>query len=89
MKKRIFLFELFLLIVPVLSVPGFLEAHGTGYHVVEQNRTIVLECYYSDGSAMNYAETSVFSPENLEVEYQNGRTDSNGRFAFSPDSSGV
>lgn len=42
---------------------------------------------------MGYAEVCVFSPEesdkNSSVEHQNGRTDCNGRFAFSPDSSGV
>ena len=89
MKKRISMFCLFLLIVIVLSVPGSLGAHGTGHRVLEQNRAIVLECYYSDGSAINYAETRVLSPEQQEVEHQNGRTDSNGRFAFLPDSSGV
>ena len=34
---------------------------------------------------MRYAEVLVFSPENDEVEYQNGRTDQNGRFAFCPE----
>jgi nickel transport protein len=30
----------------------------------------------------------VFSPENRDVEHQNGRTDKNGRFAFCPETSG-
>ncbi len=89
MEKRIFRLRVFLLAVLILFIPGFLSAHGTGYRVLEQSRAIVLECYYSDSSAMTYAETCVFSPVQQEIEYQNGRTDSNGRFAFFPDSSGV
>lgn len=88
------MFRLFLLIVLVVSFPRFLDAHGTGYRILEQDRSVItLECYYSDGNAMSYAEVCIFSPEgsdkNSEVEYQNGRTDYNGRFAFSPDSSGT
>ena len=37
---------------------------------------------------MRYAEILVFSPQNKKVEYQNGRTDQNGRFAFLPETPG-
>ena len=34
---------------------------------------------------MSYAQTMIFSPQDQKTEYQNGRTDRKGRFAFYPD----
>jgi len=70
-------------------IPGIVLAHGTGYRILAPGKTVTVECYYSDGTAMTYAETIVFSPEDLKLEHQNGRTDKNGRVAFFPDTPGT
>lgn len=69
-------------------LPDGAAAHGTDYRVIDEAPVIAAEFFYSDKEPMRYAEVLVFSPENDEVEYQNGRTDQNGRFAFYPESSG-
>lgn len=50
---------------------------------------LAVECLYSDGKPMRYAEVLVYGPTDEDVEYQNGRTDRRGRFAFVPDREGV
>ncbi|MCP4117579.1 MAG: DUF4198 domain-containing protein [Desulfobacteraceae bacterium] len=80
---------LFVLISVALILPGVALAHGTGYRVLQQDKAVTLECYYSDGTAMAYAETYIYSPEDAELEHQNGRTDKNGRIAFFPDTPGT
>ena len=76
-----------LLAVPML-VPGWGYAHGVGYTIEAGRKTMVLNFQYSTGEPMAYAETLVFSPENSVVEYQNGRTDQSGNFAFAPNTGG-
>lgn len=63
--------------------------HGLGYNLLKDGKTEVFEFHYSDGSALPFAEVEVWSPENAEIEFQNGRTDKNGRFSFSPDTPGT
>lgn len=70
------------------ALPEAVAAHGTGYRVIEEAPVIAAEFFYSDKEPMRYAEVLVFSPENSEVEYQNGRTDQNGRFVFYPEMPG-
>src|SRR6056297_1589987 len=72
----------------MIVLPDGAAAHGTGYRVIEGAPVIAAEFFYSDKEPMRYAEVLVFSPENSEVEYQNGRTDQNGRFAFYPEMPG-
>ena len=69
--------------------PPDLHAHGTGHRFLTNAKAIVVEAYYSSNEPMSYAETRVFSPEDQQTEYQNGRTDRNGRFAFYPDTIGL
>ncbi|MDZ7833437.1 MAG: hypothetical protein U5L07_16960 [Desulfobacterales bacterium] len=69
-------------------LPEGAAAHGTDYRVIEETPVIAAEFFYSDKKPMRYAEVLVFSPENDVVEYQNGRTDQNGRFAFYPEMPG-
>ncbi|MGM0453934.1 MAG: hypothetical protein ACQERN_12280 [Thermodesulfobacteriota bacterium] len=73
-----------LVMTGLLAVPATSLAHGTDYRVTEDSRVVAAEFFYSDQSPMRYAEVLIFSPENDEVEFQNGRTDRNGRFAFCP-----
>ncbi|RLB93985.1 MAG: hypothetical protein DRH26_02475 [Deltaproteobacteria bacterium] len=91
MRLRFFLNIEFVCVLVVLALvtPGMVLAHGTGYRVLEQGKAVTIECYYSDGTAMAYADTIVFSPEDLKLEHQNGRTDKNGRVAFFPDTLGT
>ena len=65
------------------------RAHGTAYRVMDDATTITAEFYYQDKEPMRYAEVLVFSPLDEKVEYQNGRTDRYGRFAFYPDIAGT
>ena len=91
MRLRFFLnIEFFCVLISVaLTLPGVARAHGTGYRVLQQGKAVTLECYYSDGTAMSYAETYIFSPEDADLEHQNARTDKKGRIAFFPDTPGT
>ncbi|MBL0715091.1 MAG: hypothetical protein JJV98_15485 [Desulfosarcina sp.] len=48
-----------------------------------------MEFSYSSGDPLSYAEILVWSPGADKVEFQNGRTDKNGRFAFAPSENGT
>ncbi len=65
------------------------EAHGTAHRVLRDGTAVTVESFYSDKEPMQYAEVLVFGPSDRKVEYQNGRTDRNGRFAFFPDRQGT
>jgi len=68
--------------------PDPAAAHGTDYRILDSEGAIVVEFIYDDNQPMRYAEVLVYSPEDDDIEYQNGRTDMNGRFAFYPDAPG-
>ena len=65
------------------------SAHGLGYRLLKNDTTEVVEFRYSNGSALPFAEVEVWSPDDAEIEFQNGRTDKNGRFSFFPDVPGI
>lgn len=65
------------------------SAHGLGYRLLKNDTTEVIEFRYSDGSTLPFAEVEVWSPDDAEIEFQNGRTDKNGRFSFFPDAPGI
>jgi nickel transport protein len=77
--NRMLLFAAF---VWVMAMPFSAFAHGTDYRLIGKEAVVAAEFFYSDKTPMQYAEVLVFSPESDKVEYQNGRTDQNGRFAF-------
>lgn len=83
---RLFLLPAFLL--PHFLLPQPAAGHGTDYRILDSKAAIAVEFIYSDNQPMRYAEVLVFSPDENEFEYQNGRTDRNGQFAFYPDSPG-
>jgi len=87
MKQSIF-FAVCCALLWTMTNPPDTSAHGTDYRVLEAAPVIVAEFFYSDNEPLRYAEVLVFSPENDTVEYQNGRTDKNGRFAFTPEKPG-
>lgn len=65
----------------MMVMPLCVLAHGTDYRLIDK-KTVVAEFFYSDKTPMQYAEILIFSPANDKIEFQNGRTDQNGRFAF-------
>ncbi len=74
---------------PALFVaPGAASAHGVGYRESDL-KPISLEFSYSTGETMCYLDTQVFSPRDARFACQTGRTDANGRFAFTPDTAGT
>ena len=81
------LFGLFT-VINVLFIP-YAGAHGTGHRVIRDEGTITVKSFYSDHEPMAYAKTMVYGPSDGKVEFQNGRTDRNGRFAFFPDEEGT
>jgi nickel transport protein len=70
-------------------IPPDAAAHGTGFRILDGQRPVAVEFVYSSGAPMAYAEALVWSPGDDGVEYQNGRTDRKGRFAFLPDAPGT
>ncbi len=72
-----------------LHHPDQALAHGTGFRLIDDAKAIAVSFFYADGQPMRYAETLVFSPNDDDVEYQNGRTDQQGRFAFYPHQPGT
>ncbi len=74
--------HLIIAFVWMLAIPVSVFAHGTDYRLIGNDAVVAVEFFYTDQTPMQYAEVLVFSPENDKVEYQNGRTDQNGRFAF-------
>ncbi|WP_300672582.1 hypothetical protein [Desulfoluna sp.] len=64
-------------------------AHGTGFTRHEVSDAVSLSFYYATGDPLAYCSVAVFSPENAELEFQNGRTDQRGGFAFIPNHTGT
>jgi nickel transport protein len=65
-----------------MAIPFIAFGHGTDYRLIDDNAVVAAEFFYSDKAPMQYAEVLIFGPENRKIEFQNGRTDQNGRFAF-------
>ncbi len=85
-NRTIRVFSLVLLLCGPLA--GAADAHGVGYRL--SGRTPVsLEFFYSTGETMAYTAAKVYSPTDDRIEFQSGRTDAAGCFAFTPDSDGI
>ena len=84
MKKLVFGFFPVILLSFTASTAW---SHGVVYEVKE-DRTTIIKVEYDDGEPMSYAEVEIFSPGDEKIEYQNGRTDKNGCFAFLPNEVG-
>ncbi len=74
-----------LIVSLLLAYPAFAHGVGAGH---AQGPCEAVRFYYSDGQPMAYAEVLVYGPGDAKVEFQNGRTDKNGVFAFVPDRTG-
>ena len=69
---------------------GTVEAHGVVAAVAEEE-AVAVRFGYAGGEPMGYAEVLVYAPDGKTgaAEFQNGRTDAQGRFAFIPNVAGT
>jgi nickel transport protein len=74
-------------IIAITLVPGALRAHGITRTIV-LGKGMIVTALYDDGEPISYASVKIFAPSGRSVEYQNGRTDAQGRFAFVPSAAG-
>lgn len=73
------------LLAIISLVPYQLCAHGVRGKVDSGGVVVIAE--YDTGEPMSYAKVNILAPK-AKLPFQSGRTDRNGRFCFSPDTSG-
>jgi nickel transport protein len=84
------MFQRSILILLFLFLPAQAQAHALlARNILVRHDAAVVEFAYSDDEPAAFGAAKIFSPDNATVEFQNGRTDMRGRFAFSPDTSGT
>ncbi len=71
-----------------LMVAGVLLAHDLSVGQRSEGATVVLSAVYGGTEPAAFCQVSVRSPNKSGAEFQTGRTDVRGRFAFVPDSPG-
>ncbi len=77
-----------LLSCAMIALGGRALAHGvTG--AMRIGNAVQAEIRYDDGEPFSYSEVKVYGPGEGKTEYQNGRTDAKGVFAFVPDRKGT
>ena len=64
------------------------QAHALYADHTWQGTVALVQFAYAGGAVPTYAKVEVYSPADAKVEFQNGRTDAQGRFAFMPDTPG-
>jgi len=67
---------------------AWIWAHGLDLQVEKKYPAVLVTCLYSDGSPIPYGAVKILFQEK-EPEFQNGRSDRNGRFCFAPDKAGT
>lgn len=79
------------LMLCVLCCTGRAQAHGVTIttRVLAYEGVVTALCRYSTGEPLAYAAITVHGPEYTDIEFQNGRTDALGRFAFLPSAPGT
>lgn len=65
------------------------RAHALLAKDVSSGDARVVAFAYSTGEMAAYGNAKVYAPDGADVEFQNGRTDELGRFAFLPDKPGT
>jgi nickel transport protein len=72
-------------LVSLLLWASVAYGHGVTYGICDE-RAMAVRFDYAGGEPMSYVEAKVFGPESpRDLEFQNGRTDARGVFAFVPD----
>lgn len=74
------------LLLAAISVTAL--AHDLTVTERQLDGAVVVTCAYAGTEAAAYAAVEVFAPGEAKSEFQNGRTDARGRFAFVPDRPG-
>ncbi len=78
-----------LVFMMIFLLPQTTPAHGLGYAQLGAAPVVSIRFAYSTGDPLAYGAIKVYAPGNDKIEYQNGRTDASGCFAFLPNASGV
>ena len=65
------------------------SAHDLQVTFERQNSIIVARAAYAGTEPCSYASVLVYGPGETKTEHQNGRTDTQGLFAFVPDRPGI
>lgn len=73
--------------VAVACLPAGVAAHALRAAHEQQGDVILVRFAYSDGKGPEFAAVRVTAADG--TEFQNGRTDARGRFAFVPDAPGT
>lgn len=68
----------------LLCAPRKAAAHEL-LHEVERGKAIAVKASFSDGEVLAHATAEIYSPADLTLAHQTGRTDKNGWVAFVPD----
>ena len=78
------------LVFAALLLLGAAQAHAHALYAAHtlQGSVALVQFAYAGGQVPTYAKVEVYSPADAKVEFQNGRTDAQGRFAFMPDTPG-
>ncbi len=86
--KRVYVILFFLSLFFLSGIrDNQVAAHGVNY-TIDKTEAMIIRVEYDDGEPMRYAEVKIFAPDDQKLEYQNGRTDKLGRFAFYPTKEG-
>ena len=79
----------FLLIsLSIMVSTGNTLAHGVNVDIRIEGGVVILEASYSPTQPLVDAAVAIYSPAEPENEWQSGRTDRTGHFAFIPDVTG-
>jgi nickel transport protein len=77
------------LVFVIMLAASTAYGHGVNYGVFDED-AIAVRFGYAGGEPMSYIEVKVFGPTSShDLEFQNGRTDARGVFAFVPDIPGA
>jgi len=77
-----------LCIILIFMINSDSSAHDVTVEITKSYPSVIVRASYFQAEPLSYAEVMIFSPENDVVEYQYGRTDKSGYFAFVPKSKG-
>jgi nickel transport protein len=79
---------LLLCIILIFIISTESSAHDVTVEITKSYPSVIVRASYFQAEPLSYAEVMIFSPESDVVEYQYGRTDKSGFFAFVPNSRG-
>jgi len=82
------MYRLLICIGGLLSLTAVVLAHELRLETSPRPPAVLVTASYAGQEPLPYAPVNIFSPGPGGVEFQNGRTDARGRFAFIPDQTG-